>query len=401
MTMRELQLGQVADFINGLAFTPQDWGEQGTQIIRIQNLTDPVKPYNRTLRHVPEKYRVRPGDLLVSWSASLGVFEWVGPEQAFVNQHIFRVVPREDIVDKRYLRYALEAALTKMGHHLHGSTMQHVNRVEFLETRLAFPERDEQRRIAAILDQADDLRRKRRLAVEKLSALPQAIFQEMFGDPIANLKGWPRLPLRDLIELHGGWSPVCLDRSAGSEEWGVLKLSAITTCAYDDTENKALPLGTQQRVALEVKPGDILFSRKNTYQLVGACAYVGTTREKLTIPDLMFRLRPRQDSDAIVGRYLHALLITPPKRRQIRALAGGSAGSMPNVSMGRLSAIDIDVPPTSLQLQFAELVESIESSRMSSMEHIAKLDELFASLQHRAFAGILEPVGAEAMLASV
>jgi len=95
------QLGAVAEFINGAAFKPEDWSESGRRIIRIQNLTDPTKPYNRTTRAVAEKLRVRPGELLVSWSATLGVFEWGGPDDALLNQHIFRVVPDERKVDKR------------------------------------------------------------------------------------------------------------------------------------------------------------------------------------------------------------------------------------------------------------------------------------------------------------
>jgi type I restriction enzyme S subunit len=91
--MRSVALGDVAEFINGAAFKPVDWGEDGSRIIRIQNLNDPRKPYNRTTRQVPKKYEVPSGTLLVSWSASLGVFEWNEPDTALLNQHIFKVLP--------------------------------------------------------------------------------------------------------------------------------------------------------------------------------------------------------------------------------------------------------------------------------------------------------------------
>ena len=97
-------LGDVAEFINGAAFKPEDWGDTGKPIIRIQNLTDPAKPYNRTRRDVSAKVRVDPGDLLVSWSATLGVFQWPQTAgQAVLNQHIFRVLPDPALVAKRYL----------------------------------------------------------------------------------------------------------------------------------------------------------------------------------------------------------------------------------------------------------------------------------------------------------
>src|SRR5262249_3902191 len=150
-----VDLGSVAEFVNGAAFKPSDWEESGAPIIRIQNLTDPSKPFNRTNRAVSDRIRALPGDLLVSWSATLGVFEWAGPEEAVVNQHIFRVIPRADRVDKRYLRHILEAALTSMERHLHGATMKHVNRDEFLGTAIPLPPLAEQARIADVLDLAD------------------------------------------------------------------------------------------------------------------------------------------------------------------------------------------------------------------------------------------------------
>ena len=198
MTARFAELGSVAEFINGAAFKPEDWGEEGQCIIRIQNLTDPTKPYNRTKRQIPEKLHVQPDDLLVSWSATLGVFEWSGPD-ALLNQHIFRVLPDERRVNKRYLRYGLEKALSEMQHHLHGATMQHVNRGEFLSTKLYLPLLAEQLRIAEILDRAEALRAKRRATLAQLDTLTQAIFLDLFGDPITNKKGFTRSQLASLI----------------------------------------------------------------------------------------------------------------------------------------------------------------------------------------------------------
>ena len=95
-----LKLGDIADFINGHAFKPTDWNGKGKKIIRIQNLTDNKKPYNMTDKEVDKKYVVKNGDLLVSWSATLDVFSWEG-EDALLNQHIFKVVPKYDLVNKK------------------------------------------------------------------------------------------------------------------------------------------------------------------------------------------------------------------------------------------------------------------------------------------------------------
>ncbi len=98
-------LGDVADFLNGAAFKPEDWHDVGRPIIRIQNLTDHTKPINRTTRQLDSRYLVSPGDLLVSWSATLDAFIW-DREESWLNQHIFKVIPYEGI-DKTYLFYLL------------------------------------------------------------------------------------------------------------------------------------------------------------------------------------------------------------------------------------------------------------------------------------------------------
>lgn len=130
MTSSTVALGDVADYVNGVAFGVEDWGDEGRPIIRIQNLNDPDKPFNRTLRQVGERNLARRGDLLVSWAASLGVYVWEG-EEGCINQHIFKVIPRSELIDTAYLRRALEASVAKMEAKVHGATMKHITRDKF------------------------------------------------------------------------------------------------------------------------------------------------------------------------------------------------------------------------------------------------------------------------------
>jgi type I restriction enzyme, S subunit len=384
-----VQLGHVAEFINGVAFKPADWSDEGHRIIRIQNLTDGSKPYNRTTRVVHMKYQVRPGDLLVSWSATLGVFVWDGPDIGLVNQHIFRVVPKADRVHAGYLRQMLIDALIEMERHLHGATMKHINRKEFLATEIPLPPLSEQKRIAGILDAADALRAKRRKALAQLDTLLHSTFLDMFGDPVSNPMGWEVEKLGDWLDnIDSGWSPTCLERTADDHEWGVLKLGAVTRCEFDENEQKALPPDIEPRPRLEVKVGDLLFTRKNTYELVAAAAYVHDARPRLMLSDLIFRLKliPGVPVDA---RFLWKLLVEPHQRQVIQGLAGGAAGSMPNISKARLKAVELIRPPLSLQRRFAAIVESVERQKARMRAHLAELDALFASLQSRAFSGTL------------
>ncbi len=389
MSQLRVSLGEVADFINGVAFKPEDWSGEGKRIIRIQNLNNPDKPYNYTTRNVDEKYFVFPGDLLVSWSASLGVFEWKGPDVALVNQHIFKVVPSDKHVDKNYLRHMLRDAITEMGRHLHGATMKHVNRAEFLATKIPLLPYEEQKRIAKILDSADALRARRRDSLAQLDGLLQSTFLDFFGDPVTNEKNWETVSLGDCLEnIDSGWSPKCINRSAEESEWGVLKLGAVTKCVFDEREQKALPPSCEPRPSIEVQPGDLLFSRKNTRELVGAAAYVFKARAKLMLSDLVFRLKIRRDAQ-LCAPFLWQLLINPRQRKTIQSLAGGAAGSMPNISKSKLKGVSIILPPIELQEKYARVVQSIENNKGKTEAHLRELDALFYSLQSSAFSGEL------------
>ena len=146
-------IGETGKYINGLAFKPTDWGDEGMPIIRIQNLTSPTKPLNKTTRAVDPAYVVNPGDILVSWSATLDAFIW-NREPALLNQHIFKVVPDTSVVTKKFLFYTLKKAIAEMikSEHLHGSTMKHINRGPFLAHKIEVPTLKEQDEIVAELE---------------------------------------------------------------------------------------------------------------------------------------------------------------------------------------------------------------------------------------------------------
>lgn len=146
-------IGETGKYINGLAFKPTDWGDEGIPIIRIQNLTNPTKPLNRTTRTVDPIYVVNPGDILVSWSATLDAFIW-DREPGLLNQHIFKVVPDTSVVTKKFLYYTLKKAITEIikSEHLHGSTMKHINRGPFLAHKIEVPPLAQQNEIVAKLE---------------------------------------------------------------------------------------------------------------------------------------------------------------------------------------------------------------------------------------------------------
>ncbi|MBI3809761.1 MAG: restriction endonuclease subunit S [Nitrospirae bacterium] len=385
-------LGKVCELVNGRPFKPNEWEEAGLPIIRIQNLNDPTKPFNYTTLVLPEKFKVKRRDTLLSWSGtpgtSFGCFRWDGPE-GWLNQHIFNVHLSDEVLPPFFI-YQVNSKLEELIAKAHGGVgLQHITKGALSSVNVTVPPLAEQERIVKLLDEADELRKLRAQADRRASTLIPSLFHEMFGDPATNDRKWKREVFSNLLDgIDGGWSPTCHDRPIEAGEWGVLKLGAVTTCKYIDTENKALPESFAPRPELEVKVGDLLFTRKNTYELVAACAVVFETRPKLMLSDLIFRfrLKPGVELDPV---YLWGLLTVPGKRRQVQVLAGGSAGSMPNISKGRLLTLPIEVPPFPLQKEFAARVTDIRAMESEQAASRRRLENLFQSMLHRAFNGSL------------
>ncbi|MCL9982950.1 MAG: restriction endonuclease subunit S [Erythrobacter sp.] len=189
-----------------MAFKPTDWTDKGIGIIRIQNLTVPSKPLNRTKRTFDERYRVRKGDLLASWSATLDAFIW-DREDAVLNQHIFKVTPSE-CVDSRFLFFQLRELIAEMAasEHLHGSTMKHINRGPFLAHSTALPPLAEQRRIVAKLDALTTRLARGRKELDQVPFLAARLRQAAIS-AVAAAAGAATVRFEQVLDYKGGSQP--------------------------------------------------------------------------------------------------------------------------------------------------------------------------------------------------
>jgi type I restriction enzyme S subunit len=171
-----VRLEEIASYINGYAFKPSDWGSRGLPIIRIQNLNDPNAEFNYFQGGIDERYKIKNGDLLFSWSASIGAYIW-NRGSAVLNQHIFKVVPKEK-TDKLYLFYALFLAIERLKRRVHGSTMKHFKRGE-LKTPIPRPPLPEQRKIAEILSTVDQAIQRVDEAIARTERLKRGLMQRL------------------------------------------------------------------------------------------------------------------------------------------------------------------------------------------------------------------------------
>lgn len=242
------------------------------------------------------------------------------------------------------------------------------------------PDLTEQRRIAAILDKADALRRKAQQALDLTDDLIRSTFLDMFGDPVTNPKGWREVTIRDLVvEAKYGSS-----QKAGAEgRWPMLRMNNITySGGWDFSELKYLDLQDKDIAKYTVRAGDLLFNRTNSKELVGKTA-VYRGEKPMAFAGYLIRVRANEEADT---EYISAYLNTGHGKATLTGMCKAIIG-MANINAQELQSIPILKPPVALQREFAKIVRAIDAKRENPKRVIQATEALFNSCLQRAFTG--------------
>ncbi len=179
------KLGELAEYINGYPFKPTDWASSGLPIIRIQNLNNENKEYHYFSGDIGDKYRVRKGDILISWSASLGSYIW-DKDDAWLNQHIFKVIVNENVVSKDFFYFISMTVLEEMKRKTHGGTMKHITKNLFENIQVKVPPLSIQQQIIERLDAIRKLQELKKLEKEKLSEFFESALNKAMKGELTN-----------------------------------------------------------------------------------------------------------------------------------------------------------------------------------------------------------------------
>lgn len=241
------------------------------------------------------------------------------------------------------------------------------------------PPLSEQRRIAAILDQADALRAKRRQVLKHLDALSQSIFTEMFS-----AQGFEPTPASALMpRMRNGLSPA----TRGTHQAQVLTLSSVTQGLFDPSAVKTGVFAIEPPADKRITDRDFLMCRGNGNKaLVGVGTYSRENRPDLVFPDTV--IAGTVDTKLVTMQFLEAAWKRRDVRAQIEAVARTTNGTY-KINQQTLAGIVVPVPPLDLQKAFAAKVAAVTQRHAAVQRASAVDDELFASLQSRAFRGEL------------
>ncbi len=332
---------------------------------------------------IPNKYRVICGDLLISWSATLGIYTWKS-DDAWLNQHIFKVVFDKKEFDKQFFKYLIGNSLHKMGEQVHGATMKHITKKKFDAFSVPYPPLAEQQKIAAILDAADSLRQKDQQLIEHYTALSQSLFLEMFGDPVGNPMGWEEGKLKDTcVKVTDGThhspklvqSGVPYVTAKHLKDYGLDFMSKPTYVAEEDHEAIYKRCSPEYGDVLYIKDGATTgIACINTFHkpisLLSSLALLKVQPEIINNYYLCFWLNHNGIKDKLINKYM-------------------SGAAIKRYTLTKIKTFTLMLPPITLQNQFAEKIQAIEAQKQQAQASLEKSETLFNSLLQRAFKGEL------------
>ena len=371
-----VKLGDVASYINGYAFKPTDYASEGKPIIRIQDLTGNAYQTNRFAGILDDKYRVGWGDVLISWSASLGVYVW-SAEEAWLNQHIFKVQFNKLPVNKRFFIHQTRYVIAESASLAHGATMRHLTKKVFDNLPFFYPSEHDQDEIACHLDEIQLQIDSASEMLVGLDALVKSRFNEMFGDALNSDNRWPEQTLGSMLDIARGGSPRPIKSYLTNDSDGVnwIKIGdAVNGSRYIANTAERIKLSGVKKSRL-VHSGDFLLSNSMSF----GRPYILKTDG--CIHDGWLVLQGVEEYfDSL---FLYQLLASDDMLHKFRGLVRG--GVVNNLNKDLVSTVSVMVPPMSMQRDFASLVRQVDKLRFDAQQQIDKLELLKNSLMQEYF----------------
>ncbi len=391
--MREVELGSVCKFINGdrgKNYPSQDaFVKKGIPFINAGSLHNKGIDTSKVNYITEEKYtlissgKVEINDILFCLRGSLGKYSVNTElrEGAIASSLvIFRVKPELDV---RYLANYLGSNSIRKQIYVNdnGSSQPNLSATNVKKFKIPLPPLPIQKKIAAILDEADKIRQLNKKLIAKYDELTQSLFLEMFGDIRSNNMNWVLTPLGEVStsrlgkmldkkKIHGGDLRYYIQNR--NVHWEKFKLENLEQMDFDEKEQKEF----------ELIEGDVLVCEGGE---VGRAAVWEGDKTNCYFQKALHRVRV--DKDKLVPVFLVKWLRETARLTSFRGYV--TSVTIPHLTGVKLKSMKIVVPPIDLQNQFAERVQAIETQKAQAQQGLVKAEDLFNSLLQRAFKGEL------------
>ena len=369
---RRSKLKYLGEYINGYAFKPSDWSSKGHQIIRIQDLTGSNSGEPNYFDGIlDEKYRVVNGDILVSWAATLDAFVWK-KEDGWLNQHIFKAVPNEKIVNGYFL-WLLKVAMDNMNNDdKHGIVMQHVTIGLFNNYVVPLAPYTEQQAIADYLDKTcskiDEIIAEAKASIDEYRKLKQSVIFEAVTKGLDKNVEMKDSTIEFISSIPLNWK-VCRiatiyeeSKETVREDLPILMVSINTGISEyevgDDQRIRKVTRSDDKSIYKVVHRNDLVYNMMRAWQGGFGAAQV----DGLVSPAYVVAT-PKSDVDS---RYIEALLRTPIFTEKIHGLSYGVADFRLRLYWTYFKELRICLPPIDEQREIANYIAN-ESKKIDRL----------------------------------
>ncbi|MBC68594.1 MULTISPECIES: restriction endonuclease subunit S [Acinetobacter] len=328
----------------------------------------------------PKKYttaagkRSEEGEIILCIRATIGDLNW-SDKKYCLGRGVAGLFGHKDKLDQKYLWHWLKNIAPLLKLKGKGATFLQVTKEDICSLEIALPPLAEQRRIASILDQADELRQKRQQAIEKLDQLLQATFIDMFGDPVSNPKGWDVKKLENLTTKIGSGSTPKGGDSAYKDE-GISLVRSLNIYDGQFSYKNLAFIDQDQADKLKnviLQANDVLLNI--TGASVARCCLIPNEVLPARVNQHVSILRVK---DNLIPEFLEALLISKPMKLHLLKISGAGA-TREALTKLQLQELEIIVPPLDIQNEFLLKLKSIKCLIDLNLKQLNELDKLFIS----------------------
>ena len=310
--------------------------------------------------------------VLIAGNGELNVKYYNGKFDAYQRTYILTTKNGVSDVSTQYLYLFFQLYVETLRKNSIGGVIKYIKLGDITEANIPVPPLSTQSRIVSELDLLQSIIDKQKAQLKELDNLAQAIFYDMFGDPVENEKGWEVKKFGDeCSEMKYGTSrPSC-----ENGKYPYLRMCNISNDGHLDLNNlKTIDVPNDEVEKCIVRYGDILFNRTNSIELIGkTCMFDSET--PMIIAGYIIRVRL---SEKLESRFISCLFNMPSIKKKLRAMAKGAVNQA-NINSRELASVIIPIPPLSLQQSFAQKVESIERQKELINQSIREAQTLFDS----------------------
>jgi len=395
-----VKLRDIVDFKNGLNFSSHEKGKQGILTVDVLNMygksiyVDTNKLY-RVNKNIKKHYLLKNKDILfvrsslkeegVGWAS---LFKDINEPVSFCGFIIRARLKQKDIFPEYMINY-LRSNMTRKRLIANSGTVAitNINQDMLGKLKIPLPPLHIQKKIAAVLDKADQLRQKRKQAIEKLDQLLQSVFLDMFGDPVKNPKGWEVKKLEEAGNIRSGVTKGRKLEGKQTVEIPYMRVANVQDGYLDLSEIKTIKVTVDDVEKYKLEYGDVLFTEGGDPDKLGR----GTVWKDDVPPPCIHQnhiFRVRVDPDYLVPQYLSALTGSALGKRYFFKSSKQTTG-IASINSRQLKGCPVLLPPISLQQKFNHWIDEINNEKTLLQKSKEQLDTLFNSLLQKAFRGEL------------